>query len=41
MKPFKVLLIAMLLISSTTFAQEKGDSEIIMKNILERKSVRT
>lgn len=41
MRPFKVLLIAMLLISSTTFAQEKGNSEIIMKNILERKSVRT
>lgn len=41
MKPFNLLLIGMLLISSSIFAQEKENSEIIMNNILERKSVRT
>jgi nitroreductase len=41
MKPFNLLLIGMLLISSAIFAQEKENSEIIMNNILERKSVRT
>lgn len=41
MKPFNLLFIGILLISSSIFAQEKENSEIIMNNILERKSVRT
>ncbi|MCK9163054.1 MAG: nitroreductase family protein [Bacteroidales bacterium] len=41
MRSIKLLLIALLLISSTTFAQKMDKSEIVLKNILERKSVRT
>lgn len=41
MKPFKLLLIIVVLFSTSAFAQEKENSDIIMKNILSRKSVRT
>ncbi|MDD2487911.1 MAG: nitroreductase family protein [Bacteroidales bacterium] len=41
MKLIKLLLISLLLISSTTIAQNTNKSDEVMKNILERKSVRT
>lgn len=41
MKSIKLLLISLLLISSTTIAQNTNKSDEVMKNILERKSVRT
>jgi len=40
MKSIKLLLISLLLISSTTIAQNTNKSDEVMKNILERKSVR-
>lgn len=41
MRPFNLLLIALLLISSLSFGQNTEKSEIVLKNISERKSVRT